>query len=206
MAIRRNELSFETNFTRIPNSWLRDVRLSRRARGLLAELMSHRIGWRSDISTLTKSGPEGREAIRSIVNELLAAGYVTRVQQRSEHGTWAETDYVLSDPTDVGRTGVGKTDIGQHNAKEHYPKEDHLEEDHHEEVKPQTNVRGRASTTEPASDAQLKFLMDMHVDLGIEDEAVPDDWALMSKAEASDLIDELKHEWHHLRYIDGLAS
>jgi hypothetical protein len=95
--IVRTALAFE-RFTAIPNTWARDRRISRRARGLLLELMSHREGWRITVDSLVEGGPEGKDAVRSGLNELVKAGYLTRVQRRAEGGTFGEADWELHDP------------------------------------------------------------------------------------------------------------
>lgn len=101
MGIKRTELPFEGNFTQIPNQWVRDVRLTRRARGLLAELLSHRIGWHISIKTLTAQGKEGRDAVRASIAELAKFGYLKRAQGRSEGGKFGETEYELATPETV---------------------------------------------------------------------------------------------------------
>lgn len=107
MGIRRTLLPFESDYVQIPNAWLRDEKLSRRARGLLAELMTHRAGWHITIASLQKTGPEGRDAIRSAVQELVSRGYLVRRQTQGESGRFNEIEYEISDPT-----GVGKSDTG----------------------------------------------------------------------------------------------
>lgn len=97
MAIKRTRLAFEANFTRIPNEWLRDKRLSRRARGLLAELMTHQVGWDITVESLMEGGTEGRDALLKALAELEAYGYLTR-QRTREGGKFKGTDYVITDP------------------------------------------------------------------------------------------------------------
>ncbi len=101
-------MPFERDFVQIPNAWLRDAELSRRARGLLAELMTHRAGWHITIASLQKAGPEGRDAIRSAVQELVGRGYLVRRQAQGESGRFNEIEYEISDPS----TAVGKSDTG----------------------------------------------------------------------------------------------
>lgn len=96
--IKRTRLAFEDHFTQVPNAWLRDTRLSRRARGLLAELLSHREGWEVTLESLVATGPEGRDAIRSAVGELEECGYLQRQRQRADGGRLAGIDYHLTDP------------------------------------------------------------------------------------------------------------
>ena len=99
MAIKRTEMAFEGHYVQLPNAWMRDKRLSRRARGLLAEIMTHRVGWTINQSTLQDAGPEGREALESAVKELKGCGYLT-IRQGREEGTrkFSEVEYIITDP------------------------------------------------------------------------------------------------------------
>lgn len=63
-------------FTIIPNSLLQRTDLSRRAKGLLCELLSRPEGWRTSAARLADQGPEGRDAMRATLKELEAVGYV----------------------------------------------------------------------------------------------------------------------------------
>lgn len=101
--IRRQRLSFEDNYTQIPNAWLRDRRLSLRARGALGELMSHKEGWQMALTDLVTRHEDGRtregdEAVRTAVRELEAGGYLTRERLRDDAGRLRATDWVLQEP------------------------------------------------------------------------------------------------------------
>jgi hypothetical protein len=98
MSIRRESLHFERGFTRIPNEWARDARLSWKARGLLAYLMSHTEGWTTSLSDLVEKGIDGRDAIRTGLLELERLGYLVRERARNDDGTLAGIDYLLQDP------------------------------------------------------------------------------------------------------------
>lgn len=98
MGITRKLLSFETHFTKIPNQWARDDRLSRRARGLLVELASHRPGWHVSTRSLARPGFEGKDAVAATLTELVKAGYLEAVQSRGKGGRFAEIEYTLVDP------------------------------------------------------------------------------------------------------------
>jgi hypothetical protein len=135
MGVRRAKLDFEGRFVQIPNEWLRDERLSRRARGLLAEIMTHRVGWHITIGSLQKAGTEGRDAIRSALNELKDAGYLRLLQSRGDKGRWNEVEYELTDPTtgdgfpdSGGFTDSGSTDSGESDTKNTIQQEHHLED------------------------------------------------------------------------------
>lgn len=118
MSIRRARLAFESQFVQIPNEWLRDTRLSRRARGLLAEIMTHESGWEITIESLVEKGPEGRDALRAAIRELEDAGYLRRERQKTD-GKFSGMDYVLQMPPEtlpipsVGKSNVGKTCVGE---------------------------------------------------------------------------------------------
>ncbi|PPF56065.1 hypothetical protein C5B94_03860 [Clavibacter michiganensis] len=135
MGVTRTKLPFEGHFTQIPNAWLRDQKLSRRARGLLAEVMSHQVGWHVSIASLVANGSEGKAAIRAAMLELRDAGYLTLSQKRGEQGRWNEVEYELSAPTgvrfsDSGQsTGVRFPASRESDAKKTSSSEDHLEED-----------------------------------------------------------------------------
>ncbi|WP_143822663.1 hypothetical protein [Mycetocola reblochoni] len=109
MAVRRARLEFEDHYTQIPNAWLRDKRLSRRARGLLAEIMTHRVGWIVNTRSLMDSGVEGRDAIRKALQELAANGYLMQEKVTAEGGKFGGVDYVLQAPP----TGDGKSVTGE---------------------------------------------------------------------------------------------
>lgn len=99
MRIRRGFVQATDHFTIVPNDWIRDPSLSRRARGLLAELLSHREGWDVSIESLWRSGTEGRESVRKAVQELEAAGYLRRDQRGGIGGEkFGTAEYVLLDP------------------------------------------------------------------------------------------------------------
>lgn len=100
MSITRKRLAFEDHYTQMPNRWARDGRVSLKARGLLAQLLSHRAGWRVSVASLASVNPEGRDAIRSAFTELLEHGYLVRSeeQDREEDGTFTSYEYDLADP------------------------------------------------------------------------------------------------------------
>jgi len=99
--LRRAKLKFESNFTQIPNQWLRDNQLSLRARGLLAMLMSHDEGYTVTHKSIVASNPEGREAIETAVRELKAAGYLDVIKTRGRNGRIEGWVWELTDPVEM---------------------------------------------------------------------------------------------------------
>jgi hypothetical protein len=100
MALIRGHLPFEDDFTQIPNAWLRDNRLSLGSIGLLAQLLSHRPGWKITQENLAKANNVGRDAVRTMINELVSSGYLKKSEkrQRNSAGQLAGYDYVTCDP------------------------------------------------------------------------------------------------------------
>lgn len=98
MRIRRENIPTVDNFTIVPNDWARDERLTRRARGLLVELLSHREGWEASILGLSRQGQEGRDSIRASIQELERYGYLERQQSFGAGGRFTKGTYILRDP------------------------------------------------------------------------------------------------------------
>lgn len=99
MPLIRGHHSFDDQFAQIPNSWLRDSRLSLKAIGLLAQIMTHVPGWNMSINSLADRNNAGRDQIRTAIAELEKFGYLTREQSREE-GKFAETIWRTSDPVE----------------------------------------------------------------------------------------------------------
>lgn len=132
MAIKRQRLKFEDHFTQVRNEWVRDERLSRRARGLLVELMSHAPGWTVTVSSLMQVGPEGRDALRSAIAELEEHGYLVREQTRTEDGKFADVDYVTADPWGLPASDLPMSEnptSGNPHTKKNIYKEDQSQEE-----------------------------------------------------------------------------
>src|SRR5437868_13640081 len=109
MSIRRAMLPVD-RFTLISNRWLRDERLSWKARGILGWLASHQVGFKVSEGTIIRAAPEGRDSVRAGLGELEAFGYLVRERQRSSNGTFCAVDYILCDPWSVEKTQVSFSD------------------------------------------------------------------------------------------------
>ena len=102
MSIRRGHIrKIDDHFTITPNEWARDKRLTRRARGLLVELLSHREGWEITTEALVRNGVEGRDAIKTAIRELEGYGYLVRVQTKDSGNRYGGIEYVLLDPDEA---------------------------------------------------------------------------------------------------------
>lgn len=74
------------HFTVLQNSVLRDQRLSFKARGVLAYLLSLPDNWQTSAEHLATQSPDGAFAIRSALTELEAVGFIRRTKHRDDLG------------------------------------------------------------------------------------------------------------------------
>ncbi|WP_432570908.1 hypothetical protein [Kineococcus sp. SYSU DK005] len=95
MAVIRGALPTD-NFTVVSNDWARDPDLSLKAKGLLLAISSHKEGYRLTIQQLIAQNKDGRDAIYAGLRELVDAGYMVLIQNRSDGGRMAEVDYRLT--------------------------------------------------------------------------------------------------------------
>jgi hypothetical protein len=103
MAVIRGVHDFDDHYTQIPNAFLRDESISLEARGLLAQILSHRPGWSLSIKSIAYQNRCGRDKVKRILDELIAAGYVERSdkQRHDENGHLAGYDYTTKTPEGV---------------------------------------------------------------------------------------------------------
>jgi hypothetical protein len=138
-SLLRKPLGFEGRFTQFPNSWARDNRIGFRAKGVLTLLMSHTDGWQISLQSLATTSQDGITAIRTAVQELEAAGYLTRTLVRNDKAQVEATEWIISDPFEIqiiesndyalenltsgnltsGNLTLKNTNIKEHNNKEH---------------------------------------------------------------------------------------
>lgn len=85
-------------FVIVHNRVARDRRLKRDARGLLVELLSLPDGVRVAVETLAENGPEGRDAIRRMLRDLEALGYISRTKERGAGGRWVHRLVIRETP------------------------------------------------------------------------------------------------------------
>lgn len=108
----------ERDFTVLPNAALEDERLSYRARGVLAYILSKPDHWKTNSEQLAHGGREGRDAIRTALGELQTAGYAMLVKDRKPDGTFLKEWVIADSPTDwksaskAWKPDVGSPDVG----------------------------------------------------------------------------------------------
>jgi len=87
----------EDQFTRVPNSWARDPKLSFKGKGILAFMLSYPDGYQLTVDQLVTESSDGRTAVYAALRELIDRGYVRREQRRHPGGTVGEVDYHVAD-------------------------------------------------------------------------------------------------------------
>ena len=96
MAIIRKKQ--KERFSIVDNKVIEDKRLSFKARGLLIYMLSKPDDWKFYTDELAKrSSKDGVSAIKSALNEIENAGYLTRKQEHKKNGQFASQDWILTD-------------------------------------------------------------------------------------------------------------
>lgn len=93
MAVFRVEKT--KDFTVMSNYHLRDKNLSLKAKGLLSQMLSLPEEWDYTLTGLACINKESKDAIRSAVNELEQAGYITRRQTTTADGRFGCNEYLI---------------------------------------------------------------------------------------------------------------
>lgn len=95
----------------IAKNALEDERLSWKARGILAYLLTKPDHWQVYVKQLAGAGPDGRTAVLSALRELEECGYLVRRQGHKDDGTFDRPDIEIHESPQVA-TEVGKPDCG----------------------------------------------------------------------------------------------
>lgn len=88
------------NYSIIDNAPLSDSRLSYRARGVLAYLLTKPDEWEVNMKEIESGGKEGREAIRAAFNELKALGYAELKAEKGRGGAFAGRKWMINECPD----------------------------------------------------------------------------------------------------------
>jgi len=90
------------HYTRVDNRAINDDRLSLKALGLLAYLLSKPDDWRIERDQLSESHVDGVRSVRTALAELADAGYLVRERSRRADGTWDTVSTIYENPPDLG--------------------------------------------------------------------------------------------------------
>ena len=114
----------QSNFTILSNEILRDNRLSFRARGILASVLSRPDNWRTSADSLANESIEGRGAILTALKELEMLGYLERTKYQNELGHWVSDSLIYDQPKFGFPTSVEPTSENSTLLKELYKNND----------------------------------------------------------------------------------
>ncbi len=107
--IRRGKI--DSHFTILSNEVLRDSRLSYKARGLLAYMLSFSEDWIFYTKKLTDdSEKDGRESVNTGLKELIKYGYLIKEQKRNSDGRFDTVEWVLFETPQTGFPFTDKPD------------------------------------------------------------------------------------------------
>lgn len=86
MSNFRQHRQLSNGFTTIPNQIMMDRRLTLKGIGMLCRLLSLPPNWNFSESGLVSISKEGRDGVRSAINELEKYGYLVRERVREGNG------------------------------------------------------------------------------------------------------------------------
>ena len=87
MALLKNKT--QGNFVIVSQNILRNKELNLAERGLLITLLSLPDNWNLSVRGLQEILPDGRDKIAHLLNRLIEVGYITKIQDRTEHGKFS---------------------------------------------------------------------------------------------------------------------
>jgi hypothetical protein len=99
----------EKNYTVLDNTFIKDTRLSWKAKGLMTYLLSLPDDWTIHLSEIEKHATDGKSALRSAINELKELGYL-KAEQKRENNRFAEMVYIIIENPDSPLTDFQQTE------------------------------------------------------------------------------------------------
>lgn len=99
----------EKNYTVLDNTFIKDTRLSWKAKGLMTYLLSLPDDWTIHLSEVEKHASDGKSALRSAINELKELGYL-KAEQKRENNRFAEMVYIIIENPDSPLTDFQQTE------------------------------------------------------------------------------------------------
>ncbi len=98
----------QNNFVMMDKTFLEDTRLSFKAKGILAYLLSKPDNWKVIVGNLVNSSTDGKKAIYSGLKELKDCGYYKKIPIRDENGRkiirWESTIYEIPELPEILKT------------------------------------------------------------------------------------------------------
>lgn len=158
------------------NELVRDQRVSRRARGLLVEMLSYPDNWRITVDSLVEEGIEGRDAVRTALKELEQVGYLTRTKVQDERGRWS-TVTVVSEQV-PGESMPPKTDFQASDNQASDNQENYPQKVDFQEPTPGKPTYGNPSPGEPGAKREVPRRKTVKSGLArARDMPLPENWS-----------------------------
>ena len=92
----------ERDYTVLNNIFIRDKTLSWKAKGVMTYLLSLPDDWSVYLSEIQTHATDGRDSLRTAINELVEHGYLVRTQVRNDSGKFGSLTYeIVESPADL---------------------------------------------------------------------------------------------------------
>lgn len=98
------------NFCQISNSLATDPNISFKAKGIMLYLLSKPTDWKTYEKDITAHTTDGRESVRTGINELISAGYIVRDKARNKGGKFEGYNYSVFESIEMAKS-VEKTTV-----------------------------------------------------------------------------------------------
>lgn len=85
----------ENPYVMLDKYFLSDTRLTWKAKGMLAYLLSKPDDWKIILDDLIKRSSDGRDSVKAGLRELEKTGYLVREQQRKVNGKFGDIEYLI---------------------------------------------------------------------------------------------------------------
>lgn len=106
-------------YTIIPNVGLEDPTLSAKAKGLLSYMLSKSDNWSFYQQELEQHFTDGRDAIKSGIQELISHGYISKSQAHtSDSGRFDKVDWIVYDLPQTENPSTVQTPVNQQSKNE----------------------------------------------------------------------------------------
>ena len=103
--------SKQRDYTVMNNTFLRDDKLSWKAKGLFAYILSLPEDWKIYISELQTHATDGETSLRSAIKELTDNGYIIQKRLKDDKGRWASYVYQIIENPFVENLDVDNLDV-----------------------------------------------------------------------------------------------
>jgi hypothetical protein len=109
--------SKQRDYTVMNNTFLRDNKLSWKAKGLFAYILSLPEDWKIYLNELQTHATDGETSLRSAIKELTDNGYIIQKRLKDDKGRWASYAYQIIENPNVENPNVENPDMENPNVE-----------------------------------------------------------------------------------------